>query len=96
MTPQDRTHTVKPYPLRSRGGKGAGETFARLLAKPKRLDRSTRINSLKMKIHFDHERLQAYPSSLQFVRGTEPVIEKLPKTGAAYLQLEGTAHPLSE
>ena len=48
MRPQDRTHTAEPYPLRSRGGKGEGETFARLLAKPKRLERSTRIHSLKM------------------------------------------------
>ena len=41
-----------------------------------------------MKIYFDHERLQAYQSSLQFVRWSEPVLEKLPKTAAVYSQLD--------
>ena len=41
-----------------------------------------------MKIHFDHERLQAYQSSLQFVRWSEPVLEKLPKSAAVYSQLD--------
>lgn len=41
-----------------------------------------------MKIYFDHEKLQAYQSSLQFVRWSEPVLEKLPKTAAVYSQLD--------
>ena len=41
-----------------------------------------------MKIYFDHERLQAYQSALQFVRWSEPVLEKLPKTAAVYSQLD--------
>src|SRR6185503_6415296 len=41
-----------------------------------------------MKIYFDHERLQAYQSSLQFVRWSEPVLEKLPKTAAVHSQLD--------
>jgi len=32
-----------------------------------------------MKIYFDHEKLQAYQSSLQFVRWSEPALEKLPR-----------------
>jgi four helix bundle protein len=39
-----------------------------------------------MKIYFDHERLQAYQSSLQFVRWSESVLEKLPKPAAVYSQ----------
>lgn len=41
-----------------------------------------------MKIYFDHERLQVYQSSLQFVRWSEPVIDRLPKTAAVYSQLD--------
>jgi four helix bundle protein len=41
-----------------------------------------------MNIYFDHEKLQAYQSSLQFVRWSEPIIEKLPKTAAVYAQLD--------
>src|SRR5262249_42972348 len=41
-----------------------------------------------MKIYFDHERLQAYQSSLQFVRWSEPVLGKLPKSSAVYSQLD--------
>jgi four helix bundle protein len=41
-----------------------------------------------MKIYFDHERLQAYQTALQFVRWSEPVLEKLPKTAAVYSQLD--------
>ena len=41
-----------------------------------------------MKIYFDHEKLQAYQSSLQFVRWSEPVLEKLPKIAAVYSQLD--------
>jgi four helix bundle protein len=41
-----------------------------------------------MKIHFDHEKLQAYQSSLQFVRFSEPVLDKLPRTAAVYSQLD--------
>ncbi len=41
-----------------------------------------------MKIYFDHEKLQAYQSSLQFVRWSEPVLEKLPKSAAVYSQLD--------
>jgi four helix bundle protein len=39
-------------------------------------------------MYFDHERLQAYQSSLQFVRWSEPVLEKLPKSAAVYSQLD--------
>lgn len=41
-----------------------------------------------MKIYFDHERLQACQSALQFARWSEPVLEKLPKTTAVYSQLD--------
>lgn len=41
-----------------------------------------------MEIYFDHERLQAYQTALQFVRWSEPVLEKLPKTAAVYSQLD--------
>jgi four helix bundle protein len=41
-----------------------------------------------MNIYFDHERLQAYQSALQFVRWSEPVLEQLPKTAAVYSQLD--------
>ena len=41
-----------------------------------------------MKIYFDHEKLQAYQSALQFVRWTQPVLEKLPKSTAVYSQLD--------
>lgn len=41
-----------------------------------------------MKIYFDHEKLQAYQSSLQFVRWSEPVLEKLPRSAAVYSQLD--------
>jgi len=41
-----------------------------------------------MKTYFDHERLQAYQSSLRFVRWTEPILEKLPKATAVFSQLD--------
>ena len=41
-----------------------------------------------MKTYFDHERLQAYQSSLQFVQWSEPILEKLPKNAAVYSQLD--------
>jgi four helix bundle protein len=41
-----------------------------------------------MKIHFDHERLQAYQSALQFARWSEPILEKLPRNAAVYGQLD--------
>lgn len=41
-----------------------------------------------MKIYFDHERLQAYQSSLDFIRWSEPLLERLPKTTAIYSQLD--------
>jgi four helix bundle protein len=41
-----------------------------------------------MKIYFDHERLQAYQSSLEFIRWSEPILEKLAKTAAVYSQLD--------
>lgn len=41
-----------------------------------------------MKTYFDHEKLQAYQSSLQFVRWSEPLLEKLPKTAAIHSQLD--------
>jgi four helix bundle protein len=41
-----------------------------------------------MNIYFDHEKLQAYQSSLQFVRWSESILEKLPKTAAVYSQLD--------
>ena len=41
-----------------------------------------------MKIYFDHEKLQAYQSSLQFAKWSEPVLENLPKTAAVYSQLD--------
>jgi len=50
-----------------------------------------------MKIYFAHEKLQAYQSSLQFVRWSEAVLEKLPKTAAVHGQLDraGTSIPLN-
>ena len=41
-----------------------------------------------MKIHFDHERLCAYQTALQFVHWSEPILEKLPKTATVYSQLD--------
>lgn len=41
-----------------------------------------------MKTYFDHEKPQAYQSSLQFVRWSEPLLEKLPKSAAVYSQLD--------
>ncbi len=41
-----------------------------------------------MKIYFDHERLQAYQSALQFARWSESLLEKLPKTSAVHSQLD--------
>ena len=41
-----------------------------------------------MKIYFDHERLHAYQSSLEFIRWSEPVLERLAKTVAVYSQLD--------
>ncbi|MBC8002061.1 MAG: four helix bundle protein [Opitutaceae bacterium] len=41
-----------------------------------------------MKIYFDHEKLQAYKSSLEFIRWSEPILEKLHKTAAVYSQLD--------
>src|SRR5262245_8110768 len=41
-----------------------------------------------MKIYFDHERLQAYQSSLEFFSWSEPMLERLPKTTAIYSQLD--------
>ena len=41
-----------------------------------------------MKIYFDHKRLQAYQSSLQFVRWSEPVLENLAKGVAVYSQFD--------
>lgn len=41
-----------------------------------------------MKIYFDHERLQAYQTSLDFIRWSEPILERLPKTAAIYSQLD--------
>src|SRR5262245_29843166 len=41
-----------------------------------------------MKIYFDHEKLQAYQSSLQFVRWSETFLEKLPKTAPVNSQLD--------
>jgi len=41
-----------------------------------------------MKIYFDHERLQAYQSSLEFIRWSEPILERLAKTAAVYSQLD--------
>jgi len=41
-----------------------------------------------MKIYFDHERLQAYQHSLDFIRWSEPILERLPKTAAIYSQLD--------
>lgn len=41
-----------------------------------------------MRIYFDHERLQAYQSSLQLVRWSEPLLERLPKTAAVHSQLD--------
>jgi four helix bundle protein len=41
-----------------------------------------------MKIYFDHERLQAYQSSLDFVRWSEPLLERLARTAAIYNQLD--------
>lgn len=41
-----------------------------------------------MKIYFDHESLQAYQSSLEFMRWSEPILERLAKTAAVYSQLD--------
>src|ERR1043165_2317037 len=41
-----------------------------------------------MKIYFDHERLHAYQSSLEFIRWSEPVLERLAKTAAVSSQLD--------
>jgi four helix bundle protein len=41
-----------------------------------------------MTIYCDHEKLQAYQSSLQFIRWSEPIIERLPKTAAVNSQLD--------
>lgn len=41
-----------------------------------------------MRIFFDHERLQAYQSSLDFIRWSEPVLERLPKTASVCSQLD--------
>jgi len=41
-----------------------------------------------MKTYFDHEKLQAYQSSLQFFRWRESVLEKLPKATALHSQLD--------
>ncbi len=50
-----------------------------------------------MKIYFDHERLEAYQSSLEFIRWSEPLLEKVPRTAAVYSQLDRarTSIPLS-
>jgi len=41
-----------------------------------------------MKIYFDHEKMQAYQSSLQFVRWSEAFLDKLPRSAAVYSQLD--------
>ena len=41
-----------------------------------------------MKIYFDHERLQAYQTSLDFIRWREPILERLPKNAAVFGQLD--------
>ena len=41
-----------------------------------------------MKIFFDHEKLNAYQEALGFVAWTEPILERIPKTGAVYSQLD--------
>ena len=41
-----------------------------------------------MKIYFEHERLQVYQSSLEFIRWSEPMLERLAKTAAVYSQLD--------
>jgi four helix bundle protein len=41
-----------------------------------------------MKIHFDHERLDAYKKALAFAQWVEPVLERLPKSVAVQNQLD--------
>jgi four helix bundle protein len=41
-----------------------------------------------MKIHFDHEKLDAYKKALAFAARTEPVLERLPKSVAVQNQLD--------
>ena len=41
-----------------------------------------------MKAYFDREKLQAFQSSLQFVRWSEPFMENLPKAAAVFSQLD--------
>lgn len=41
-----------------------------------------------MKIYFDHERLQAYQSALNFIRWSESILDRLPKTTAVHSQLD--------
>jgi len=41
-----------------------------------------------MKTCFDHEKLQVYQSSLQFVRWSQSVLQKVPKSAAVYSQLD--------
>ena len=50
-----------------------------------------------MKTYFDHERLQAYRSSLEFIRWSEPILDRVPKTAAVYGQLDRarTSMPLN-
>ncbi len=50
-----------------------------------------------MKIYFDHERLNVYQESLEFIRWVEPILQKISKTGAVRDQLDraSTSVPLN-